>query len=138
MKKHLALNSVLYFMIYSISLSFAWFEYGINFPNVDGIGAAWIFPIVYLLLFVISLKFVLCGANSNSSYLALGISTISFISVCWGISALSKIGQNSFEVRDTVYPAILFCISLVVFAVYMNVYIKNKKCKRNRMKGELL
>lgn len=129
MKKHLAINSVMYFILYSVSLSFAWFEYGINYPMVDGISMVWLFPLVYLLLFVISLKLVLGEANSISSYLTMGISTISFISVCLGLSALFKIGQNHYEVRDIVYPTILFCISTIVFCVYMNVYIKSKKCK---------
>ena len=127
MKKCFVWNTILYFILYSISLSFAWFEFGCNFPNVQGIGAIWLFPIVYFLLFCISLCFVFKREITPASYLTVGIITLCFVSVCGMISSLAGLGQQNFQVRDIVYFVVLFLFSLLIFAIYLLAYGKSKQ-----------
>ena len=94
MKKNLVINTVLYFILYSISLSSAWFEFGLEYPTVDGIGFIWLFPAVYLILFLISLRLAFVRPDDALPYLIMGISTIGFISFLWGISALVRLGSS--------------------------------------------
>ena len=127
MKKNLIINTVLYFILYSISLSEAWFEFGFEYPIVDGIGFVWLFPVVYLILFLISIHFVFSRTDNASSYLRTGIITIGFIVVLWGISALSNIGKTEYQLREILYPASLFAISLLIFVLYIHEYVNLKK-----------
>ena len=127
MKKNLIINTVLYFILYSISLSAAWFEFGLEYPTVDGIGFIWLFPAVYLILFLISIRFVFARTDNAMSYLRMGVSTIGFICVSWGISALSNIGKTEYQLREILYPASLFAISLLIFVLYIHEYVNLKK-----------
>ena len=127
MKKNLIINTILYFILYSVSLSMAWFEFGYEYPTVDGIGFIWLFPLVYLIMFLISLHFVFDRTDNALSYLRMGISTIGFIAALWGISALASIGKTEYQLREILYPASLFAISLLIFVLYVYEYIKLKR-----------
>ena len=131
MKKNLVINTVLYFILYSISLSAAWFEFGFEYPTVEGIGFIWIFPAVYLILFLISLRLAFVRPDDALPYLIMGISTIGFISVLWGISALVRLGGAAYQLREILYPAALFVISLLVFVLYVYEYarVRGKKAE---------
>ena len=127
MKKNLMIPTILYFILYSISLSAAWFEFGLEYPTIDGIGFIWLFPAFYLILFLISMRFVFVRTDNSLSYLIMGISTIGFIVVSWGISALASIGKTECQLREILYPAALFAISLLIFVLYVYEYIKLKR-----------
>ncbi len=127
MKKNPIINTVLYFILYSLSLSAAWFEFGLEYPTVDGIGFIWLFPAVYLILFLISIRFVFVRKDNAMSYLRMGASTIGFICVSWGISALASIGKTEYQLREILYPASLFAISLLIFVLYVYEYVKLKR-----------
>ena len=130
MKKNLVINTVLYFILYSIALSVAWFEYGFEYPTVEGIGFIWIFPAVYLMLLLISLRLAFFKVEDASSFLTMGIGTIGFISVLWGVSALVRLGGADYQLREILYPASLFIISLLVFVLYVHEYAKAKGKKQ--------
>ena len=127
MKKNLIINTALYFILYSTSLSAAWFEFGLEYPTVDGVGFIWLFPAVYLILFLISIRFVFARTDNAMSYLRMGVSTIGFICVSWGISALASIGKTEYQLREILYPASLFAISLLIFVLYIHEYVNLKK-----------
>ena len=131
MKKNLIINTVLYFILYSISLSAAWFEFGLEYPTVDGIGFIWLFPAVYLILFLISIRFVFARTDNAMSYLRMGVSTIGFICVSWGISALASIGKTEYQLREILYPASLFAISLLIFVLYIGAFKLLRTNKNN-------
>ena len=94
---------------------------------VDGIGFVWLFPAVYLILFLISIRFVFARTDNAMSYLRMGVSTIGFICVSWGISALASIGKTEYQLREILYPASLFAISLLIFVLYIHEYANLKK-----------
>ena len=127
MKKNLVINTILYFILYSGALSAAWFEFGLEYPTVDGIGFIWLFPAVYLILFLISIHFVFARTDNAMSYLIMGVSTIGFICVLWVMSALASIGKTEYQLREILYPASLFAISLLIFVLYVYEYVKLKR-----------
>ena len=131
MKKNLIINTVLYFILYSLSLSTAWFEFGLEYPTVDGIGFIWLFPAVYLILFLISIRFVFARTDNAMSYLRMGVSTFGFICVSWGISALASIGKTEYQLREILYPASLFAISLLIFVLYIGAFKLLRANKNN-------
>ena len=128
MKKNLIINTILYFILYSMSLSAAWFEFGLEYPTVEGIGFIWLFPVVYLIMFLISLHLVFDRTDNALSYLRMGTSTLGFIVALWGISALVGIvSRTQYQLREILYPASLFVISLLIFVLYLYEYIKLKR-----------
>ena len=131
MKKNLIINTVLYFILYSLSLSAAWFEFGLEYPTVDGIGFIWLFPAVYLILFLISIRFVFARTDNAMSYLRMGVSTLGFICVSWEISALASIGKTEYQLREILYPASLFVISLLIFVLYIGAFKLLRANKNN-------
>lgn len=130
MKKNLVINTVLYFILYSISLSAAWFELGLEFPTVDGVGFIWLFPVVYLVLFLLSLRSVFTGSMTPAACLRMGFFTLGFISVFWGISVLLRMGGAPYQPREIIYPAVLFIGSAAVFALSLVEYVKAGKIKK--------
>jgi hypothetical protein len=130
MKKTLAINTALYFLLYTISLSAACFELGLEYPATDGIGMIWLFPGVYLVLLLVSLRSVFKSTVTPAFCLGMGVCTLGFISVFWGLSALLRIGGAPYQPREIVYPAVLLVGSAVVFTLCVREYAKGRKAKR--------
>ena len=130
MKKTLTVNTVIFFLLYTVSLAAACFEAGLAYPATDGIGMIWLFPIVYQVLFLRSLRSAFQGTMTPASCLGRGIFTLGFIVIFWGISALLRIGGPPYQPREIVYPAVLFVGSVVVFALCLGEYVKARRIKR--------
>ena len=130
MKKTLTLHTVIYFLLYTVSLAAACFEAGLAYPATDGIGMIWLFPLVYLALFLLSLCAIFKGTVSPSACLGRGIFTLGFIVIFWGISVLLRIGGAPYQPREIIYPAVLFVGSAAVFALSLGEYVKARKAKK--------
>jgi hypothetical protein len=61
----------------------------------------------------------------------MSVSTIGIIGISWGISALASIGKTEYLLREIIYPASLFAISLLIFVLYMYEYINLKRDKED-------
>ena len=130
MKKTLTIHTVIYFLLYTVSLAVACFEAGLAYPATDGIGMIWLFPLVYLALFLLSLCAIFKGTVSPSACLGRGIFTLGFIVIFWGISVLLRIGGAPYQPREIIYPAVLFVGSAAVFALSLGEYVKARKAKK--------
>lgn len=130
MKKTLTVNTVIFFLLYTVSLAAACFEAGLAFPATDGIGMIWLFPLVYLALFLLSLRAVFKDAVTPVSCLRMGIFTLGFIVAFWGLSILLRIGGAPYQPREIIYPAVLFIGSAAVFALSLGKYVKTGKTKK--------
>ena len=130
MKKTLTVNTVIFFLLYTVSLAAACFEAGLAYPATDGIGMIWLFPLVYLVLFLLSLRAVLKDTVTPVSCLRMGIFTLGFIVVFWGLSILLRIGGAPYQPREIIYPAVLFIGSVAVFALSLGEYVKARKAKK--------
>ena len=130
MKKTLTVNTVIFFLLYTVSLAAACFEAGLAYPATDGIGMIWLFPLVYLVLFLLSLRAVLKDTVTPVSCLRMGIFTLGFIVVFWGISMLLRIGGAPYQPREIVYPAVLLVGSIAVFALCLGEYVKARGIKK--------
>ena len=130
MKKTLTIHTVIYFLLYTVSLAAACFEAGLVYPSTDGIGMIWMFPLVYLALFLLSLCAIFKGTVSPSACLGRGIFTLSFIVIFWGISVLLRMGGAPYQPREIIYPAVLFVGSAAVFALSLGEYVKARKAKK--------
>ena len=130
MKKTLTVNTVIFFLLYTVSLAAACFEAGIAYPATDGIGMIWLFPLVYLALFLLSLRAVFKDTVTPVSCLRMGIFTLGFIVVFWGISMLLRIDGAPYQPREIVYPAVLFVGSAAVFALCLGEYVKARGIKK--------
>ena len=130
MKKTLTIHTVIYFLLYTVSLAAACFEAGLAYPATDGIGMIWLFPLVYLALFLLSLCAVFKGTVFPSARLGRGIFTLGFIGIFWGISVLLRMGGAPYQPREIIYPAVLFVGSAAVFALSLGEYVKARKAKK--------
>ena len=130
MKKTLTIHTVIYFLLYTVSLAAACFEAGLVYPSTDGIGMIWLFPLVYLALFLLSLCAIFKGTVSPSACLRRGIFTLGFIGIFWGISVLLRMGGAPYQPREIIYPAVLFVGSAAVFALSLGEYVKARKAKK--------
>ena len=90
----------------------------------------WMFPLVYLALFLLSLRAVFKGTVSPSACLGRGIFTLGFIVVFWGFSILLRMGGAPYQPREIVYPAVLLVGSVAVFALSLGEYVKARRIKR--------
>ena len=111
MKKTLTIHTVIYFLLYTVSLAAACFEAGLAHPATDGIGMIWLFPLVYQVLFLRSLRSAFKGTMTPAACLGRGIFTLGFIGIFWGIS-------------------VLFIGAAVVFALSLGEYVKARKAKK--------
>ena len=130
MKKTLTIHTVIYFLLYTVSLAVACFEAGLVYPSTDGIGMIWMFPLVYLALFLLSLCAIFKGTVSPSACLGRGIFALGFIVIFWGISVLLRMGGAPYQPREIIYPAVLFVGSVAVFALSLGEYVKARKAKK--------
>jgi hypothetical protein len=132
MKKTLTIHTVIYFLLYTVSLAAACFEAGLAYPATDGIGMIWLFPLVYQVLFLRSLRSAFKGTMTPAACLGRGIFTLGFIVIFWGISILLRIGGAPYQPREIIYPAVLFVGSAAVFALCLREYGKARNENRSR------
>ena len=130
MKKTLTVNTVIFFLLYTVSLAAACFEAGLAYPATDGIGMIWLFPLIYLALFLLSLRAVFKDTVTPVSCLRMGIFTLGFIVIFWGISVLLRMGGAPYQPREIIYPAVLFIGSAAVFVLSLGEYAKARKAKK--------
>ena len=130
MKKTLTIHTVIYFLLYTVSLAAACFEAGLAHPATDGIGMIWLFPLVYQVLFLRSLRSAFKGTMTPAACLGRGIFTLGFIGIFWGISLLLRMGGAPYQPREIIYPAVLFIGSAAVFALSLGEYAKARKAKK--------
>ena len=123
-RRYLIINTILIFVLYSVSLSYSFLLYGLEFPYVGGIGVIWVFPCFYLLLYISSLRLVYVKVNIKT-YIKHGIIPLAFIISTWLFSLLVRVANNqkySITIQNNIYPMILFVLSFVIFVVYIKAY----------------
>ena len=122
-KSVLLRNSVLFFILYSFSLSYSFFRFGMAYPNTDGIGLIWLFPCFYLAFLIASLYICVNGASPKSC-LVCGITPLAFIICMWGLSVLLSIIRHEADkiLSNAFYPLVLCILSVIIFAGYVREY----------------
>ena len=132
-KTLLTWNVIFYAVLYSISLLRWGFVWGES-HHASGLGAAALFPAIYLFFLAIGIRFIreneYCTAKR---YYAMAVVTMAFISLVWGIALVSYIqgsmpSATHFDIA--LYPAILFVISAAISVNYSICAVKTKKENR--------
>lgn len=127
-KPYLITNSILFFVLYSISLAYSFFLYGLEFPNVNGIGLVWLFPGLYLLFLILSLRLIFVQVNAKT-YITHGIFPLAVVTVSWILSMFVFIvdGQKDQIIPNSIYPSILLIVSVFILIMYLKAYACSKK-----------
>ena len=134
MKKLVAWNSVLYAILYSVSLLYIGYQYGeaSQYPYPRG-PEYFIFPAVYLVLLIISI-FLSSHYNyeycTSKSYCAMAFATLGFICIYWGMTLLAHSQgrfQDPSDLNLILYPGVLFVFSVAIAVIYFICAAKVRK-----------
>lgn len=120
-------NVVLYFVLYSISLLYVGFYFGVRHQNPYGPALEFfLFPVVYLLLLILG-GYLLKNQQycSGKSCCLMASVTLVFISSIWGLWLANRFQDLHEEAADIIYldiilyPGVLFFFSVVISIIYL-------------------
>ncbi len=119
-------RTVLYFVMYSISLAMAFFEFGANYPNTDGIWLVFLLPAFYLGALIAAIYLHSTGSDRKNQFV-LAVAALAFILVLCCVSMIltfTKEQTIQFRIdKDTVYP-----LTLIVLSVWNLIpYLRKKR-----------
>lgn len=135
-KKLLIWNVIFYAVLYSISLLYVGYEYGeLSYIPYNG-PEYFILPAVYLVLLVIGIFLVREWEYLKSkSYYTMGAITLAYSCLLWGSRLFfffqGRLDADHWDVY--VYPAAVFCFSVIISVIYIIVAIKTQKENRKQI-----
>lgn len=137
MKKTLLIwASTLFTILYSASLLYIGHVYGQASHYIYPRGPKYfLFPVVYLILFGISVFLVREREfNTSKSYYGMGIVTLAHSCLLW-VRCWLLFSRGAIDMEDPIdmyiYPGVVFCISVIISIIYFVCAVRTQKENRS-------